>query len=239
MSRRRQSIARAFAFGALALALAVAPNARAGADEPPNTTFSPRPPGTVTQSQLVYLAGQAMHSQWRAIASEVSLGPTAAGGEFEQWYLSIYAIDDTTYRLKYQSPANGAPLDLVTRVNGGGWYPDEDLTIVGSGVFEAPAIEQLVVQSYEAEADCGMGTVTIFAYDFATNGVRPVAVVHNYCKLSAAIVHGANADSILLTGPYYSSTAALCCPTTASVTATLRYAGGKWIETPQYFPIVQ
>lgn len=230
---------RSFLLTIAAIALAVTPCARINAEEPPNPSFSPRPPGTVTQSQLTYLSGQAMHSQWRAIASEVSFGPTAAGGEFEQWYLSIYAINDTTYQLKYQSPRDGAPLSVVTRVNGGGWFPFEDLKIVGSAVLEGPAIEQLVVQSYEAEADCGMGSVTIFAYDFHANNVRPVAVVRNYCRLTASIVHGANADSITLAGPYYSSNAPLCCPTRPSATATLRYTNGKWVESPQYFALLQ
>ncbi len=225
---------------ALALAVVLVPFARLAAEEPPHYTFSPAPPGTVEQSQLVYLAGQAMHSQWRAVASVVSLGPTPAGAQFVQWYLSIYAINDETYELKYQSPGSGAPLSRVTNVgNGGGWFPAQDLKIVGRAVLEGPAIEQLVVQSYEAEADCGMSSVTIFGYDFHKNAVRPVAVLNNYCRLSASIIHGTNRDAVSLTGPYYSPTAALCCPTKPSVTATLRYSNGKWVETPAYFPLVQ
>lgn len=222
------------------VALVLISCAAVAAEEPPHYTFSPPPPGTMAQSQLVYLSGQAMHSQWRAVASEVGLGPTPAGAEFMQWYLSIYSIDDTTYELKYQSPRDGEPLSRVTRVGStGGWLPAQDLKIIGAGVFEKPAIEQLVVQSYEAAADCGMGAVTVFAYDFKTNTVHPVAIVKNYCRLSASIVRGGDADAIVLSGPYYSSSAPLCCPTKASVTAALRYRNGKWVETPEYFPLVQ
>ncbi|MEO7201865.1 MAG: hypothetical protein ABI431_04010, partial [Candidatus Tumulicola sp.] len=93
------------------------------AEEPPHPTFSPSAPGSVVQSQVVYLAGQAMHSQWRAVISKRIAGKSS-GTTFYQWYLSIYQIDDTTYHLRYQSPRDGGPLSKLEKASGGDmWYP--------------------------------------------------------------------------------------------------------------------
>lgn len=107
--------------------------ATAAAAEPPHSTFSPHPPGTIVQSRLVYLAGEGMHSQWRAILSKKLLG-TGNGMSFYQWFLSFYALDGTVYRLKYRSPDAPVPFGHVTKSrNESVWFPVQDAKIVGTG----------------------------------------------------------------------------------------------------------
>ncbi|HTX58430.1 MAG TPA: hypothetical protein VMH02_02050 [Verrucomicrobiae bacterium] len=217
---------------ALALVLAIP----AGAQEPPGATFAPAPPGAVVQSQLVYLAGEAMHSQWRAVASKREVG--ASGGEtFYQWYLSIYAIDGTTYRLKYQSPGNGGPLSRVEKANGASmWFPAQSLQITGAAELMQPGVQQLVVASHETGADCGSATVSVFATDGHGN-VVPAVSLQNGCDLRPTIVHGSKGDTLRLDGPYYAADAPMCCPTKPKASAVLRYAGGKWTLTPPYYQL--
>ena len=95
------------------------------AAEPATTTFSPMPPGTVVQSKLVYLAGQAMSSQWRGVISKKLVG-TSAGMSFYQMYVSIYQIDGNVYKLRYQSPGNGGPLDKVQKTTDATMVPAQD-----------------------------------------------------------------------------------------------------------------
>lgn len=209
------------------------------AEEPPHPAFSPAPPGTVEQSQLVYLAGEAMHSQWRAIASK-NLAGRNSGTDFYQWHLSFYAIDGTTYRLKYQSPTNGGPLSKVTQASDGVkmWFPLQSLKIAGAGEFVKQGVQQLVVASHEAGADCGSATVTVFGTS-AGGAVVPLVSVRNGCALKAAIAHAKTSgarDAIVLSGPYYNATAPMCCPTKPKAAAVLSYRNGKWTETPNYFP---
>ena len=160
-----------------------------GAEEPPHVSYAPVPPGTMAQNQLVYLAGDAMHSQWRAVASKQLIGQ-GNGSSFYQWYLSIYALDGTTYRLKYQSPANGGPLSKVTHASGGAkmWFPVQTLQIAGIGEFERAGVQQLVVSSHEMAADCGSAIVTILASG-ANGAVVPAVSVRNGCELKATIAH--------------------------------------------------
>jgi hypothetical protein len=211
--------------------------AAAQADEPPNCTYSPKPPGTIVQSQVVYLAGQAMHSQWRGVLSKKLVG-TSAGMSFYQWYITIYAINDTTYQLKYQSPKNGGPYEAVTRTSDASmWFPGQSGSIVGAAQLMGPGVEQLITLTRQAGADCGSADLTIFRYDAKTNKVVPAATVQNGCDLSAKIVHGANGDTLMLSGPYYSPTAAMCCPTKNKATATLSYINGTWVEKPSYYKL--
>lgn len=225
----RRHLAAAFAAALFALA------SSARAAEPPHYTFSPRPPGEIVQSLLFYPAGEAMESQWRAVASRVHMG-----GAAYQWYLSIYAIDyDTaTYRLRYRSPGSGPPLSRVTRANGSNlWFPLQTMHIVGAAELEHAGVSELVVQSHETGADCGSAEVSIFNYDWTQQRVRRIAHVTNGCALAAYIVHGSSGDAVRLVGPYYAPNAALCCPTKVRAVAYLRYQRGRWIETPSYFPI--
>ncbi|MGH7737243.1 MAG: hypothetical protein ACREMP_05180 [Candidatus Tyrphobacter sp.] len=206
----------------------------ASAAEPPHYTFSPKPPGKIVQSLLFYPAGEGMQSQWRAVSSRVYLG-----GSAYQWHLSIYAIDfdAATYRLKYQSPRDGGPLSRVTRVGGGPWLPLETLDLVGVAELEHPGVQNLVVQTHEASADCGGASVIVYAYDWVHRRIRSVATVTNGCALRASIVHGARGYEIVLAGPYYAPNAPLCCPTRVRARAILRYSGSRWIEIPALFTL--
>jgi hypothetical protein len=217
----------------LAFALAGA----ASAAEPRQFVYSPEPPGAIVQSRVVYLAGQAMSSQWRGVVSKKLVG-TSAGMSFYQWYVSIYQIDGDTYRLRYQSPVNGGPFDKVEKANDATmWFPAQSGSIVGAAQLMEPAVEQLVVATHQTGADCGSADLTVFGYDAKTDKVVPEVTVENGCDLSAKIVHGKNGapDALLLTGPYYNEHAAMCCPTKANASATLIYSDGKWTETPDYF----
>ena len=152
----------------------------APAEEPAHVTYSPAPPGTVAQNQLVYLSGESMHGQWRAVASRKRVGSSGSTA-FDQWYLSIYQIEGSTYRLRYQSPRDGGPLQPVKQAAGGGkmWFPLQALRIAGTAALMQPAVQQLVVESHESAADCGLSTVTIFATN-ASGQVVPAASVRNY-----------------------------------------------------------
>jgi len=223
---------RSIAFGVV---LAFAMLIPVTASEPPHYTFAPKPPGSLEQSQLFFPMGEGMQSQWRATASRVHMS-----GSAYQWYLSIYAIDyDTaTYKLQYQSPRDGAPLSRVTKASGANlWFPLQDLHIVGEAQLERPAVEDLVVQSHEAGADCGTATVTVFTYDWTQRQIRPTMRVSNGCELSASVVHLSTSDELKLVGPYYGPGAPLCCPTKESAVAYVRSINGKWVQTPSYFSL--
>jgi hypothetical protein len=114
------------------------------------------------------------------------------------------------------------------------WFPVQQLHIVGAAKLMGSPTQQLVVQSHEMAADCGGATVTVFASGPGDSVVRAVSVT-NPCELTATI--GADGASIKLKGPYYSATAPMCCPTKNAASAVLRYNGGKWVETPNYFKI--
>ncbi len=226
-----------FRLSTLTLAVLFAFGTTAHAEEPPHFTYSPQPPGTIVQSQVVYLAGQAMHSQWRGVVSKKLVG-TSAGMSFYQWYVSIYAINDSSYQLKYQSPANGGPFDKVERTSDASmWFPAQSGEIVGAAQLMGQGIEQLVVSTHQTGADCGSADLTIFTYDPKKNNVVPAATVQNGCDLSIKIVHGSNGDTLTLSGPYYNATAPMCCPTKPKATATVSFFNGKWVERPNYFKL--
>lgn len=226
-----------FRLGVFIIVAFVALSATAFGDEPPHFTYSPQPPGTLLQSQVTYLAGQAMHSQWRGVLSKKLVG-TSAGMSFYQWYISIYHINDTVYRLRYQSPGNGGPYDKLEHTSDASmWFPSQSGKIIGSAQLMGPAIEQLVVLTHQAGADCGSADLTIFRYDFKKNKIVPAATVQNGCDLSVKIVHGSNGDTLLLSGPYYNESAPMCCPTKPKASATLSYANGKWVVKPNYFKL--
>ena len=223
---------------ALGLAAALLTPMSASSQEPAHFTYSPSPPGTIVQSQLLYLTGQAMHSQWRGVVSRKLLG-TSGTTQFYQYYLSLYSINENVYQLRYQSPKNGGPMDVVKKVDSSMWFPMQALSVVGVGQFQIPTVENLVVTSHQTGADCGGAQITIFGYDTTKNKVVEEAVITNGCDLNARVVQSANGlASLQLTGPYYNATAAMCCPTENKATATLRYVNNKWVESPNYFKLV-
>jgi hypothetical protein len=216
------------------LVLTLAP--RVSADEPPDFTFDKPVPGAVEQNEKLYLAGDGMHSQWRAILSRVKVG-TDGKTDFYQWYLSIYAIDDTTYKLKYRSPGNGGPFSTVTKAHGAQlWFPMQSAKIDAPISLMMQGKDNLVVESHEAGADCGAATIAVFTTNAAGN-VVPAVSVRNGCSLTAQPVNAAAGAKLLLSGPYYAADAAMCCPTKPNATATLQYLNGTWVETPRYYEL--
>ena len=202
----------------------------------PATTLVPVPPGTMVQEQLVALDGLA-HDRWQAVVSKKFVG-SGNGREFYQWYLSIYAPRAGAYRIRYQSPRNGGPLERVAQATGAKmWFPVQDLKIVGAAELMRKHYEQLVVSSHAMAADCGSATVTVFATGMAGRAA-PAVTVTNPCELRAEHRQPAGRPTVLeLHGPYYAAGAAMCCPTKAKATAMLSYRHGKWSETPNYFKV--
>lgn len=226
---RRSSIALVAAATLLVCVAAFRPQ------QSPTAGFVPQPPGSVAQNERVPFSGSG-NIDWRAIVSKQRVG-VGNNRTFYQWYLSFYMLDRGAYRLRYQSPRNGAPLSRVTQANGAQmWFPVQQARILGTASLMQPGVHQLVVQSHEMAADCGSATVTIFATQLRRN-IEAVAKVENPCDLSATI--GTGGTSIELTGPYYGSGAALCCPTKAHATAELRYRDGTWVVSPNYFRVVK
>lgn len=204
------------------------------ADEPPHPAYAPAIPGTLVQSQVVYLAGEAMHSEWRGVLSKKLVG-TGHGQRFYQWYLSIYQIDGTTYHLRYQSPRDGGPFAKVAKAEGAPmWFPYQDASIAGAGELMDSGVQQLVVVSHQTGADCGSAEITVFGYDAKKNAVVPEVSLENACSLNAVL---APDRSLRISGPYYKPDAALCCPTNPQATAVLRFRGGRWTLTPSWYRV--
>jgi hypothetical protein len=219
---------------AMLAVLALAP--RALAEEPANYTFDVVAPGTIVQNQLLYLAGDGMHSQWRAVLSKKQVG-TSGHDVFYQWYLSIYAIDDTTYKLQYQSPRDGGPFSKVTKADGAPmWFPIETGKIDAPIALMMEGKDDLVVESHEMAADCGSGVVAVFTTNSAGK-VVPAVSARNGCELTAAPVNSKAGSSLTLSGPYYGPNAAMCCPTIVKATATLKYANGTWVQAPKRYEL--
>jgi len=203
------------------------------AEEPPHPTFDPAPPGQVVQSQLVYLAGEAMHNQWRGVLSKKRVA-TSGGAAVYQWYLSLYAIDGTVYHLKYRSPAQPHPFDAVAKAEGSDhWFPWQHARIVGASELMGPGAQELVVESQSIGADCGLARVDVFFFDAALQTVMTTPGIQNYCGLQAAIVHGAQGDALAVTGPLYGPKTPLCCPLKPKATAILRFHNGTWEQSPR------
>ncbi len=221
---------------ATAMLAAAALSARALAEEPPHYTFDVAAPGTIQQNQLLYLAGDAMHSQWRAVLSKKRVG-SSGHDVFYQWYLSVYAIDGTTYKLQYQSPRDGGPFSTVTKANGAPmWFPIQTGKIDPPIALMMEGKDNLVVESHEMAADCGGAVVAVFTTN-TTGKVVPAVSVRNGCELTASPVNSKAGRSLTLAGPYYGPNAAMCCPTIVKATATLQYVNGKWVETPNRYEL--
>jgi hypothetical protein len=212
--------------------------APAPAEEPAHYTFSPPPPGNIVESKLVYLSGEAMHAQWRAVLSRAVVG-SGNGTNFYQWYLSLYAIDGTVYRLKYRSPNAAIPFDRVSKARGAQlWFPVQDAKIAGAGELMGAGAQQLVVESHQMAADCGSARVDVFFFDAAMQRVMTTLSVENGCDLAAKVIHGASGDALELVGPYYAANAPMCCPTKPNATAFLHFHNGSWTQQPRYFEIL-
>lgn len=194
--------------------------------------FRPAPPGKVVQSVTSYLGYEAMNSRYRLVTSRVALTKSQS-----QSYLTIYAQHGDGFVQIFQSPSRYDPLNLVprsARMPGTQLYlPSESVRIVGSGEFMGSGRQQALVLVHEAAADCGSATLSILRSDPGPGPIRLVAQVSNPCDLSAAIA----GHTIVLNGPYYNSTAPLCCPTQQHARAVLTYGNARWTMHPAYFKL--
>jgi hypothetical protein len=192
----------------------------------------PAPPGKIVQSITAYLAYEAMNSRYRLVVSRVPLS-----GSQSQPYLTIYGQRGDGFAQLYQSPAKHDPLNLVPRsmrMPGAQLYlPSTSVQIIGKGEFMGSGREEALVLVHEAAADCGSTTLSVLRSDPGPGPIRLIAQVSNPCDL-AATIHG---HTIVLTGPYYSPTAALCCPTKPHARAVLTYGNGRWTMHPAYFKL--
>jgi hypothetical protein len=156
-----------------------------------------------------------------------------------QWYLSFYAPDGNDGgKLVYQLPNSSHELlSNVTKAHGAQMYfPMQELKIVGSAEFEQAGVQDVVVWDHQSGADCGAVDVTVFGAD-AHGHFEQRVHVENGCSLDATIVKRDALSAVQLTGPYYGSTAPLCCPTKPKATALLSYKNGTWSVSPNYFVI--
>ncbi|MGD1065287.1 MAG: hypothetical protein ABR975_00535 [Vulcanimicrobiaceae bacterium] len=205
---------RSFSAALTALLFALATAARA--DEPPHFTYAPSPPGTLVQSTVVYLAGEAMHSQWRTVLSKTAT----------QWYLSLYAIDGTTYHLAYRSPNGNTPFPSNgPRIS--------SASIVGGGEFMGSGVQQAVILSHDAAGGgCGTARLDVLFLDAAMQMPMSTLTLENRCYLSAKIVHGASGDTLTVTGPIRNGNAI------EVATATFAFHNGRWTQSPRAFHVV-
>jgi hypothetical protein len=214
--------------GALALGAASAGAA-------PSPQYDVGPPGWIVQDTPANLTGS--QSPWHVVTSRKLAGKQMGKEPVYQWYLSFYAPVQNGFKLVYQLPnKDGELLSRVTKAPGAQMYfPHQDVRIIGTGEFEQPGLQDVVVWDHQSAADCGIADVTVFGAD--GDKVQQRVHVENACKLQAKIVHNHKRASIQLSGPYYGSNAPLCCPKKPSATAMLSYAGGTWGEAPNYFII--
>lgn len=193
---------------------------------------APAPPGSVVQRQAAHLSA---HGQWRAVITKQTVG-TGESETFYQWHLGIYQIVGTTSHQRYESPRDGGPLDKLEKAKGANvWFPRQSASIIGAAPLMGEGEEQLIVQSHQSGADCGSADLTVFRVDAKGDKIVPAVTVQNGCDLNAKIVKDGSGASLQLSGPYYNATAPMCCPTKPKATAMLKYANGKWIETPNYY----
>lgn len=194
-------------------------------------SLQPAPPGTVVQNIGAYLAGDGMNSRYQVVASRKQVGTA----DEIQWYLSVYGPSQKGTALLFQSPSGSETDALVPKLEQGSgtkmYFPRETLKIAGKGQLMGEARDQVVALITAASADCGGATAAILSAE--GDRVRVAARVDNPCGLTAKIQH----HTIVLSGPYYNKTAALCCPTKVHAVATLRYTDGMWVEKPQYFKL--
>jgi len=180
-----------------------------------------------------------MSSRWHVVASRKLAGKNMGKTPVYQWYLSIYApAANDASKLVYRSPGQGRPLlATIAKANGAQLYfPSQQLTIVGAAELERPSVQDVVVLSRQAGADCGSATLTIFGAG-ASGGVQPRVQIVNPCDLNAAIVREGNLEAVRVWGPYYKPGAPLCCPTKPNASGTIRFKNGTWIVTPAVFAV--
>lgn len=136
-----------------------------------------------------------------------------------------------------ESPGGDPFLTRVVEAPGGGpAFPWQTARIVGVARLQPRIAPSLVVERYEAGADCGDSEIAVFAMN--AGKVRRVATVENPCGLTARIVRGSERDVVEFTGAYYKPSDPLCCPSKGRVSARLVMgADGRWAMRPAYFRV--
>ena len=195
-------------------------------------SLRPTPPGQIVQQMTAYLAGEAMNSRYQLVTSRIRVSNANW-----QWFLTIYRQRGDGFSQVYQSPSRSDALNLVPlaqRVGGTMTYlPTMNVRLIGKGEFMSAGRQEAVILVHQAGADCGSTAVSILRTDPMHGTVRLAAQVSNPCDLAATI----QGHSIVLSGPYYNATAALCCPTQAHARAILAYGSGRWTLHPAYFKL--
>jgi len=207
-----------------------------------SVVFDDKPPGTIVQDVTAYLSGEAMSSGWRVVTSRVMVGRQNGKDPAYQWYVSVYHFQPTGVfaKLVYRSPGaqNDNVLSRVEKAKGAQLYfPIQTVNVAGAGEFRRQGVQDVVIVAHEAGADCGSSTVSVMGYNAAARRIEPRVQITNGCELQAAIVKSGSMRAIRLTGPYYSKTAPLCCPTKPRAVAMLAYRNGAWSVRPNYFMI--
>ncbi|GAC1506089.1 MAG: hypothetical protein NVS1B14_11470 [Vulcanimicrobiaceae bacterium] len=193
------------------------------------------PPGKIAQDVTAYLAGDAMHSRYRAITSRVRMPDSSQ----DQWYFSLYAQNgDEDFRRIFESPSASDSFNLVPKLErpptAPRYFPNETVRVAGRGEFMGEARDQVLLLVHESSADCGMSTLSVLSSEPGPGPVVVPVQVSNPCSLSVAIAH----HTIVLRGPYYKANAPRYKPTKNNATATLRYVDAHWVERPEYFRLV-
>lgn len=208
--------------------------------------LDPFPPGRLLRTASAILPGNQG-------AYLVALSRAARGDQGRyQYFLSIYAAwqmppagakAGTSRKVKWHrvfvSP--GDATEIVPRVvQGHGttrYFPDQKVTLVGAVKFEPDRAALVLAEEHNAAADCGMGRIAVFG-PLGTRRFGPVAVIDNPCGISAKVERQTvGRAKVVLTGPYYAKDAPLYKPTIAKARAVLTMQDGKFVETPDYFPI--
>ncbi|MGC8484491.1 MAG: hypothetical protein ACP5O6_02490 [Candidatus Baltobacteraceae bacterium] len=175
---------------------------------------------------------------WLARVTTATLGRDASR-IFKQWRIEIERPQRLGGGIAYRTPGTDNLLDPVEKAHGANlWFPNQEAQLLGVGRFLPGERRQLVVRVYQSGADCGSVTVALLGLRGKTGNVGRMVSLENACSLDVKILRNSKGDELLLSGPYYAESAALCCPTKAHAEARLLYRGGRWIERPQLFKIV-
>lgn len=159
----------------------------------------------------------------------VTKAGTWQGEPLRQWYLSLYVLRGSQYRLKYRSPGDGGPLSK-------GMPPAREVAIVGTAQLVRAGTDELLVERRMDSADCGTPNIGVIGVS-ASGRVVPMVSIYNGCDLKATVIDGAGGepDTLRLTGPYYGPDSGTCCPTKQKAAATFAYRNGSWVLSPRYF----
>lgn len=208
--------------------------------------LNPFPPGRLLTTASAILPGNA-----GAYLVTLSRQTRGTHGQF-QYFLSIYAAwqmppkgakagqqPKVPWHRVFVSPGDGQR--IVPRVTKGHgtdrYFPEQSVRLVGAVKFEPDRPALVLAQERNTGADCGMGRIAILG-PLGDKRFGPVATIDNPCGISAKVERKTIGHAeVVLTGPYYAKDAPLYTPTITKARAVLKMQGGKFLETPEYFPI--